>query len=243
MSAQRQLEPLTRGQRRAAGAWADVQAPHPGVHAPRNSRVDDWPPMVNAAIIATCAFLTAVAILSASLASPVGRVERWASWATEAGDMHLEHPAGWAVNSFGSAEQIHLVIMRSPWVRIHIISESGLAEVAELYGRLGSGDRGYRTLEMLHRTTGDTWAGLFGELDEGAIGRTTIGSRHAVWSQFTYASGPIERGEPMTGYRATILSQRRGLIASAVAPSEHWEQFRPIALRVLRSISFDERGG
>lgn len=243
MSSQRRLEPLKRDRAKRTGTWADVQTSHPGVRDPRSVRMNDWPPLVNAAIIATCAFVTALAIFSAALASPVGPVERWSEWSD--GGMRLEHPSGWAVRNIGSSEQVHLVIMRSQWVRIHVISETGLSSAAGLYRQLGDGNARYQALEMLHATTGDALERelALGEVEEGRPARTIIGGRRAVWSQFRYAGGVIEGDEPMTGYRATIIGDTRGVIASAVAPSDDWDEFRPVALRVLRSIRFGPTTG
>jgi hypothetical protein len=80
MTEQRQLEPLKRGRKKPQRGWIGVEAPHPGVRDPRAVRVADWPPLVNAAIIASCAFITALAILSAAVASPVGSVRDWNEW-------------------------------------------------------------------------------------------------------------------------------------------------------------------
>jgi hypothetical protein len=195
---------------------------------------------VNAAIIATFAFVTALAILFAATASPVGEVHEWAEWHSEAGGISLQHPTGWVVRDLGGPEQVYLVVVRSPWVRIHVISEAGLASAAGLYRQLGDNVARYQALEMLHASTGETWERqlALSDLEEGRVGRTVIGGRPAVWSQFKYTGFAIEDGEPMSGYRATILGDRRGIIASAVAPADHWEQFRPIALHVLRSIRF-----
>lgn len=241
MSGEGRLERLTRGAKRGAGGWAEVQAPHPGVRDPRSIRVGHWPTPVNAAIIASCALVTAFAILSAWSASPVGTPGSWARWTAESRALSLEHPEGWAVRNIGSEEHLHVIVMRSAWVRVHVVSEEELATAAGLYARLSDEDARYRALEMLHRSTGQTWASFFGELDEGDTGRTVIGRHRAVWSQFKYAGTALEGGEPMTGYRATIMGERHGAIASAVAPSDHWREFKPIALRILRSIRFGER--
>jgi hypothetical protein len=148
------------------------------------------------------------------------------------GAIHLEHPSGWAVRDVGLSGQTHLVIVRSPWVRIHVISERGL----------GAGEAHYHALPMIHQQTAETWERqMFGEFEEGRIGRTTIGGKRAVWSKFKYDGRYIEAGEPMAGYRATIIGDSRGVIASAVAPAEYWEEFKPIALHVLKSIRFSDR--
>jgi hypothetical protein len=233
MGTQNRLEAVGRSARNRSDSWADVQAPHPGVRDPRSVRIGDWPPLVNAAIIATCAFITAFAILSASMASPVGTVETWSQWSSEGGGVCLEHPAGWAVRDLGGEGQLHLVVMRSPWVRIHVMSESGLGARAR-----------YAAVETLHRSVADIWENqVFGELEEGQAAHTVIGGRRAVWSQFKYRGEYIEEYEPMTGYRATILGSDRAVIAGAVAPSENWSEFKPIALHVLKSIRFGDDAG
>mgnify|MGYP001090503520 CR=1 FL=1 len=244
MAARKRLEPLKRGTRKRRDSWANVQAPHPGVRDPRSVRMGAWPPMVNAAIIASCAFITAIAVLSASLASPVGRVDRWGQWTSESGAIRLEHPSGWAVRDVGSAGRLHVVIMRSQWVRIHVISEGGLVSAAGVYGQIGTAAGRYRALEMVHQQTADVWERqIFGELEEGQMGHTTIGGHSAVWSQFKYRGGYLEKGQSMVGYRATILGPSRGVIAGAVAPSEYWDEFKPIALHVLKSIRFGGEAG
>ena len=243
MNGQRRLEPLKRGSKKRSGSWADVQAPHPGVRDPRSVRVADWPPLVNAAIIATCAFVTALAVISASLASPVGPVEKWDEWSSKNGEIRLEHPSGWAVTQLGTDQQIHLVIVRSQWVRIHVIAESGLGNALAAY-RLTNRAARYRLLEAMHRSTAQTWEEqVFGEFSEGATGRTIIGGRPAVWSQFKYDRGYLENDVPMAGYRATIIGDNRSVIAGAVAPAADWDEFKPIALRVLKSIRFGRGAG
>ncbi len=243
MSIQRRLQPLKRTPKQSAGTWADVQAPHPGVRDPRSIRMADWPAAVNTAIIASLALVTAFAILSAATASPVGPVRSWATWTDESGALSLEHPRGWTVRNIGDDEHPHVLVMRSPWVRVHVIAADELASPAGLYARLPNDASRYRALELLHDNTGHTWAAWLGELREGQIGRTVIGRHRAVWTQFRYAGEGIEGGEPMTGYRATMVEGRRAVIASAVAPTEDWAQFKPVALRVLRSIRFGDEAG
>ena len=242
MSQQRRLEPLKRGKKKSTGTWADVQAPHPGVRDPRAIRIDDWPLALNATIISLCFLLTAFALLSASIASPVGTADHWTHWSESTRDVSLDYPRGWTARNLGAGEDLHVVVMRSPWVRVHIVSESELASAASVYTRMG-GDARYQALERLHRQTADTWSTFFGEVDEGRTTRTVIGQKRAVWSQFTYTGTVLESDEPMRGYRATMLGPRSGVIASAVAPAEHWREFQPIALQILRSIRLDHSGG
>lgn len=244
MGSGRRLERVGNVPRKRRDTWDTGRAPHPSVRDPRSVRHGDWPPLVNVAIIATVAFLTAVALLAATAASPVGEVHEWVRWSSDGGEISLEYPSGWVVRNLGGSDQMYLVIVRSQWVRIHLISESGLTSAARLYRQLGDHRARYQALEMLHASTGRTWERelALSNLEEGRPGRTVIGGRPAVWSQFKYTGMAIEDGEAMTGYRATILGDRRGIIASAVAPADHWQQFRPIALHVLRSIRFGGAG-
>lgn len=240
MSTERRLQPLTRRPRKHGGSWRDVGSLHPGVRDPRSIRMSDWPMSVNTAIIASLALISAFAILSASIASPVGPVREWARWTDEQGVISLEHPDGWAVRNIGG-DQPHILVLRSEWVRIHVISAAELSSAAGAYASLPDEATRYRALELLHDSAGDAWAAWMGneELEEGQAGRTVIGGNRAVWTQFRYAGSAIEGGEPMTGYRATIISESGGIIAGAVAPTSHWEEFRPIALRVLQSIRLE----
>jgi hypothetical protein len=240
MSTERRLQPLTRRPTKHGGSWRDVGSLHPGVRDPRSIRMSDWPMSVNTAIIASLALVSAFAILSASIASPVGPVREWARWTDEQGVISLEHPDGWAVRNIGG-DQPHILVLRSEWVRIHVISAAELSSAAGAYASLPDEATRYRALELLHDSAGDAWAAWMGneELEEGQAGRTVIGGNRAVWTQFRYAGSAIEGGEPMTGYRATIISESGGIIAGAVAPTSHWEEFRPIALRVLQSIRLE----
>ncbi|HCA46025.1 MAG TPA: hypothetical protein DEP45_01340 [Armatimonadetes bacterium] len=199
--------------------------------------MSDWPASVNAAIIASLALITAFAVLSASVASPVGPVRAWARWTADDGAISLEHPAGWAVRDIG-AGQPHILILRSEWVRIHVISAAELASVVSAYASLPDEASRYRALELVHQAAADAWGSWMGDeqLEEGSVGRTVIGGKRAVWTQFRYVGSGIEGGEPMTGYRATIIGESGGIIAGAIAPSRNWDEFKPIALRVLQSI-------
>jgi len=243
MSIERRRQPLKRTPKQSAGTRADVQAPHPGVRDPRSIRMADWPAAVNIAIIASFALVTAFAIISAWTASPVGPVRSWATWTDASRAISLEHPEGWTVRNIGDDEHPHVLVMRSPWVRIHVIAADALGSAANVYVRLPNDASRYRALELLHDSTGDTWATWLGELREGQTGRTVIGRHRAVWTQFRYAGEGIEGGEPMTGYRATMVDRRRAVLAGAVAPTEDWAQFKPVALRVLRSIRFGNEVG
>ena len=75
-----------------------------------------------------------------------------------------------------------------------------------------------------------------GELDGNTV---TWTPRVGETNEISARGSAIEGGEPMTGYRATIISESGGIIAGAVAPTSHWEEFRPIALRVLQSIRLE----
>ncbi len=236
----RRFEPLKRRSSKGSSTWADVQGPHPGVRDPRAVRVDDWPLGVNAGIISTFVLLTAFALLAAWYASPVGEADTWARWKADRHALSVEYPEGWTVRPLSQEDtNVHVVVMRSPWVRVHLVSQRELSSVAQVYARAGNVRSPYQALETLHESTRETWSSFFGALDEGRTTRTVIGTHPAVWSQFTYSGGRLESGEPMRGYRATILAGGSGVIASAVAPADNWSEFKPIALRVLRSIRIE----
>ncbi len=219
-------------------SWSQVGA-HPGIRDPRSARPDDWPPPVNALIIATCALVTIVALAAAWTAPPIEEIEQWRRWTTEDGAWSFEYPSGWSVQEFpGPGGRTQLMVLRSRWVRIHLIADPDIA-------RLTRNHRGYRSragseytaVERAHAQTAAIWDILLGEIDDGRPGRTTIGNHRAVWSEFRYRGGHLEAGEPMSGYRATVVGDRSSVIVGAVAPTRFWRRFRPIALRMLRSIT------
>lgn len=237
-------DPAKRRQPRGRGdaadrLWSEAGSSHPGIRDPRSVRAGDWHPAINAMIIATLALVTLVAIAAAWTSSPVEEVTQWHQWTSERGELSLEHPAGWRVIELPAARgQVHVLVMRSQWVRIHLIAEPDIALTARAHAGYNTrGELQYANVEHVHRMTASVWEGLLGKIDEGAFARTVIGNRRAVWSQFRYSGRHIEGGEMMTGYRATIVANHTGLIASAVAPSRYWNRFKPTALHVLRSIS------
>jgi hypothetical protein len=235
----------TRGSGAAGDTWSEVGAPHPGVRDPRSIRPGDWHPFINAMIITTCALVTVVAISAAMTAPPVDEVSQWHRWTTDTQDLSVEYPMGWRLHELtGSASQLHLVILRSEWVRIHLIAEPELARAANAYATSRGGQHPrYGAIENIHQQTGSTWASLLDiELEEGPTGRTVIGDRRAVWSQFKYPRGMLEGDVPMTGYRATVIGRQTGVIVCAVAPSRYWLRFKPTALHVLRSIKLGGTG-
>lgn len=69
------------------------------------------------------------------------------------------------------------------------------------------------------------------------MARTVLGGRYAVWSEFRYERGLLERrDEPMAGYRATIAGPGTCVLIAAVAPERAWREFQPIAREVIRSV-------
>ncbi len=225
------------------GGWEAVGVRHPGLSPPGTRRRGDWAPATNALVAAFAALGVVASLWSATTASPVGEVRGWQRWCSAEIPLSLEHPSGWRAMDLASGAEVHLVVARSEWVRLHLIAEPGLGRVLSLTQQMPGG-RGagaqYGVLERLHEHTGETWQMLFRTMQEGAVGRTVISRRPAVWSRFNYENGLLEHGEPMTGYRATILAGRRAIIVSAVAPTEHWRDFEPIALHMLGSIDLGD---
>jgi hypothetical protein len=221
-------------------SWAAVQSAHPGVRDPRSTRVGDWPPLVNGLIITACVFVTIFSIASAWTASPVGTPTSWQQWGEASSPLRLEYPSGWSVQELGSGDQVHVVVMRSRWVRIHIIADANIAGAAAALRRAdGAQDAPFTAVETIHRETLSTWKSFFGSMRESESARTRINRWPAVWSQFQYDGATVENAQQMTGYRATITAPAMGAIASAVAPTAYSREFRPIALHVLRSIQLD----
>lgn len=231
----------------AGSSWPQAGGgAHPGVRDPRSARPGDWHPIVNAMIISTCALVTLVAIAAAWTASPIGEVTEWQRWSSESSEWSFDYPEGWMVHDLSApGGQAHVMIARSQWVRVHLITAPELTQATNIYARLDDRTNSYYgAIESVHRETADTWRMLLGgiRMDEGVTGRTVIGKRRAVWSEFRYPGGILEGDEPMTGYRATIIGPRTGTIVGAVAPTRYWNRFRPTALHMMRSISAEGDG-
>ncbi len=221
-------------------SWADVGASHPGVRDPRSRRLGEWSPLTDGLIISVAALAVVVATWSAWTASPVGEVRRWLTWQATDIPLSIEYPEGWRVSDFSDAGVRYVMFGRSRWVRVHVVAGPHLAWAA--YGRGAAAGRApsnasYQALALLHESTREVWVELFGMMHEGVAGRTAVDRRRAVWSQFRYSGGGLEDAdEPMRGCRVTLIAGGQGVLISAVAPARHWEDFRPIALQMIRSI-------
>lgn len=220
-----------------ARAWAAGGSAHPGVRHPRARRESGWSSLTNALIGAFAALLVLVALWSAWSASAVGDAESWTTWAPPGKAISLRYPEGWRSAEFGEGESVHAFFVRSTWVRIHVIAGPEVARIGSWPGATGgAAPDAYARLAQVHAHSREYWQQLFGEMREGQLGRTIIGGRPAVWSEFHYRGGRLEgRDEPMTGYRATVLGAGTGMVIAAVSPERSWREFRPIALDVLRS--------
>ncbi len=220
-----------------ARAWAADGGAHPGVRHPRNRRENEWSSLTNALIGAFAGLLVLVALWSAWSASPVGKVEGWATWSPSSLPVSLRYPRGWRIGEFAEDGLTYAFFVRSTWVRIHVIAGPPIAQAVSRPG-LRDPDA-YSALEWMHARSRAFWGELFGEMREGRVTRTFLGGRPAVWSEFHYAGGMLEaRAEPMTGYRATVLGAGTGVLIAVVAPERSWREFQPIALDVLRSVRF-----
>jgi len=229
-----------------ARAWAADGGAHPGVRHPRARRQGGWSSLTNALIGAFAGLLVLVALWSAWSASPVGGVENWTTWTPRGQAMSLRYPEGWRSGEFGQGDLIHAFFVRSTWVRIHVIAGPEVARIAFWPGAAGAGavPDAYARLAEVHANSLKYWQQLFGEMREGRLGRTIIGGRPAVWSEFHYRGGMLEaRDEPMSGYRATVLGAGTGMLIAAVSPERSWREFRPIALDVMRSARLGQPAG
>jgi len=222
-------------------SWDAVGAPHPGVRHPRARRPGQWSALTDGLIIAFAGLLVLVAIWSAWSASPVGRVRGWSPWRSDANGVTLEYPIGWGVHDFSASGVGHFVFGPSEWVRVHLIV--GPQEVWGVpRGAFVEGD--YRLPRALHDDTRELWSRLLGPMREGRAAGTVLAGRPAVWSRFDCWAGPLEgSGQPMTGFRAALAAGGQVVLVAAVAPTADWDEFRPIALHVLRSLRVGAQPG
>ncbi|MEA3400267.1 MAG: hypothetical protein U9R79_03380 [Armatimonadota bacterium] len=220
---------------RSGHSWEGVAAPHPGIRDPRSRRPGQWAPLTDAIIISIAAMLVFISIWAAHSSSPFGRPRSWERWRADDVPVSVWYPAGWRVIESGRAAERELVALRSEWVRMHLI-------VAEQEAGFQAAALRYDTLEMAHRSASWRWEVIFGEISEGQPGRTVIGGRPAVWSQFSFDTGFLTAGEPMTGYRATVASPQALVLVAVVAPRRYWERFRPTALDIIGSVRIGAAG-
>jgi len=216
-------------------SWDAVGGPHPGVRHPRARRRGRWSPLTDGLIIAFAGLLVLVAIWSAWSASPVGPVRGWVAWRGDNGAIALEHPVGWGVHDLGVAPVSYFAFGPSEWVRVHLI----VAPQAEWRLPAGAvvGRADYRIPQVLHDDTRELWDRLLGPLQEGRTAGTVLAGRPAVWSRFDYSRRPLMgSAQSMTGLRAALVAGGRIVLIAAEAPTDDWDEFRPIALRMVRSL-------
>ncbi len=219
--------------RAAQQTWEAMDATHPGVRHPRARRAGQWPATVNALVVACFSLLTLAALWSAASESPVGDADRWTIWSADSPRFWIEHPAGWRVVRREWQGELQVAIIRSRWLRVHV-------SISRLWP---GGSITWDDVRFVHRETRWRSEVEAGSITEGRPELTTIGGRPAAWSRFTARGSHIVHGEPLQGYRATIIGDGWAAIVTAVAPAEHFDDFRPLALRIIRSIRFADGQG
>ncbi|MGC9320479.1 MAG: hypothetical protein ACP5KN_20765 [Armatimonadota bacterium] len=217
------------GEARRGPSWESVAAPHPGIRDPRSRRPGQWAPLTDAIVVGVAAILVVASIMAAHSSSPVARPRDWALWRADDVPVSVWYPAGWRVIETARGTERELVALRSEWVRMHLI-------LTQQQGGTQAVGARYDALEMVHRTAAWRWEMLLGDLTDGAPRRTVIGGRPGVWSQFSFSTGFLTEGEPMTGCRATLASPQATVLVAVVAPSRYWQTFRPTALDIIGSV-------
>ena len=210
---------------------AVFDAPHPGVHSPPGRRRGEWSRATNKWIVITLATVVGIAIYSAGAASPVGQVDTWRITSGRGGMFTVEAPAGWhVIEAVDRSGAYIMVIERSQWVRAYV------AVYPELAAAMQSGQAS-QTLRHTHLISERIWAEYFGSIRSGPLARTAINGRPAVWSRLQFTDdGRNYSGLEMTGMRMTLTYGQEGVLLAAVAPDDSWDEFEPIALRILKSI-------
>ena len=211
------------------------EAPHPGVRRGRRQRRGAWSPLTNGIIIACLAGIVFCALYAAATSSQVGPVHSWHT-VQGPGDMFtIQVPAGWQTSyPADSSNALNLVIRRSRWVYAFIEVYPDLAGQVSMWG----GGASYDVLAYMHRLTGKILQRQLPEVYEGRAVPTVLGGRAAIWSQIQFNDKFNSRGEQMTGIRVTLADGAAGVLLVAVAPTESWPEFEPVALQMFRSIHF-----
>lgn len=218
---------VTTGDRNGNGASSAVfDAPHPGVHSPPGRRRGEWSRLTNGLIVFALAVVVAVAIYSAAVASPVGRTDAWRIVSGRDGMFTVQAPVGWAViEGVDQSEAYVMVIARSQWVRVYVV-----------YPEQGDSG-GPQVLAQAHRISLRKWTEYFGSINNGPPARTVVGGRPAVWSRLQFTDdGRNYSGLGMTGMRMTLRCGQAWVFLAAVAPDDCWDEFEPVALRIIKSI-------
>jgi len=215
--------------KRATGSF---DTPHPGVRDPRSRRRGEWSSLTNGLITGCLGLLVFLSFWTAATESPLGPVQSWETHRDAAGRFSIEHPSGWAVRTHEDDDISATHIGRSQSIYLEIVSQPTTSQQAVL---IGAGSVVYTVLKTWHESEEVFLRLRFADYRPGRPERTALGGRPAVRSRFTGGRGSGE----LTGYHTTLLSRDRVLLIIAVAPSESWEDFRPIALRMLRSLRFN----
>ncbi len=214
--------------RRGASSF-DV--PHPGVRDPRSRPRGEWSSLTDGLITGCLGLLVFLCFWAAATESPVGRVDAWATHRDAASRFTIEYPAGWTTTTHQGRGIAATRIGRSQNIYVEIVSQPTRSEQRVL---LGAGSVVYAVLRTWHQSEESYLRLRFPDYRPGRPERTALGGRPAVWSRFTARQNSGE----LTGYHTTLLSRDRILLMVAVAPSDAWEDFKPIALHMLRSLRF-----
>ncbi len=223
----------------ALGAVFD--APHPGVHSPPGRRRGEWSRVTNRLIVFALAVVVGIAIYSAGRASPVGRADSWRVTSGMGGMFTVEAPVGWhVVEAIDRSGAYIMVIDRSQWVRVYVAVYPQLAVETQTWGQASGGGQ-TQTLLQVHLISERIWTEYFGSISSGPPVRTIINGRPAVWSRMQFVDdGRNYSGLGMTGMRMTLTHGQVGVLLAAVAPDDSWDEFEPIALRILKSIRLNQ---
>lgn len=223
-----------------AGAGALVfEPPHPGVYGRRGRARGTWSPVTDAILLASLALLVFCAFYAAATSPQVGPVRSWRVVSGPRDIFSIEAPIGWQVirhSEPGTGDA--LIIRRSRWVHVFIEVYPELGEEVARWG-MSAGSLPADLLAYMHLLTGKMLVRQFPGVSEGRSAPTQLGGVPAIWSRLELnEQGGIYAGVHMTGIRATLAYGPAGLVLVAIAPTESWDEFEPIALHVFRSIRF-----
>jgi len=215
------------------GLPSSFEAPHPGVRHPRSRRRGQWSALSNGLIAGCFGLLVFLAFWSAATESPLGPVERWATYRHSQGVFTIEYPAGWSAMTRGDERHGQTRIWRTEQISLTVWNEPFRLPA---YPMATGTSVQYQWLRDIHREAARQFAnmGLFGDYQAGRAGDTTLGGRPAVWSRLDLRSD----SDQLRGYQVTSLAGEILLLMVATAPADSWDDFEPIALHMLRSLRF-----
>jgi hypothetical protein len=221
------------------GACLECQQQRPG-------RRGEWSRVTNGLIVFALAAVVGIAIYSGGVASPVGRADSWRVASGLNGMFTVQAPVGWHVIEAavgGSDGAYIMVIERSQWVRAYVAVYPELVADTQTWGQTSGGGQ-TQTLLQVHLISERIWTEYFGSINSGPPVRTIINGRPAVWSRMQFVDdGRNYSGLGMTGMRMTLTHGQVGVLLAAVAPDDSWDEFEPIALRILKSIRLNQGVG